>query len=172
MPEAAKSARPDLMHKHPTLSVNAFSSAADYQRTNYHVKVPNDVPLEDILRPIFLGANHSRTLKVGDLVDIVSEDLELDIQLRVIRVGDMLVTTRPRIIASTREIDESALEDEEPEEYPEVPEGYQVRPVNGKYFVRITSIDPPTTLKTGIPTKGEAIQYAISHARDAAQTNT
>lgn len=158
---------PTNMPKIWTLHVNGLHVSADYTRTVYHVTVPNHVTLKDLLNPLAFGANFSTRLRRMDLIQVVTEDLELDVELRVVSVEDKLVHTRVRVISEARDID--GLDEEEPEEeLPVLPDGYQVRPVNGRYYVRLTSTNPPITLQTGIETKAEAYAYAVEHAKKAA----
>lgn len=73
-----------------TLHATAMTRSADYARTYHHVVVPHDVTLEDLTRPNY-WAHHTERLRKGDLVDVLSEDDGLDVQLRVIDKGLSLI---------------------------------------------------------------------------------
>lgn len=65
------------------LPITALATrGADYVRTAYHVVVSPDITHEDVLMREF-WTHHARRLQVGDLVDVVSEDGQFDMQVRV-----------------------------------------------------------------------------------------
>lgn len=139
------------------------SAGADYARAYHHVTVEPDVTLEDIKRPNF-WAFHVARLNAGDLVDVVSRDFSLDVQMRVIGKGVGYVTMRV-----LREFidgkSKAKAPDPRDEDLPELPENYKVvfAPKSG-WVVR--TIDPAETVATK-PTKPEAYAAAIEHSRKA-----
>ncbi len=156
--------------KAPVLNVNQLTVSADYLRTNYQITVGDDVTLEDVLRPGF-WAHHTTKLKRGDLVDVVSEDLELDAQLRVIRIGEGLVHTRLRFVGNARDQDADALAGmEEAEDLPELPAGYKVA-FNEEYQWHVYDVNG-LVVSQGWDEKAEAHDAAVVHYAEANGTGT
>lgn len=147
-------------------SVNALHQTADYSRLHYHLVVEPDVTLEDILLPGF-WTNQAPRLKAGDLIDVVTADYTLDVQLRVTEVEPTLVHVRPRLVGSYRDADAGALDDEEVDGNDvsdlELPDLYEVRAAAGNYYIRWKAPTPAVTLEERFPTKREAYEFAIAH---------
>lgn len=139
------------------------SSIGDLQRTYHHVYVDPDVEIEDILRPNF-WVHHVARLTPGDLVDVVSKDFSIDVQLRVIGKEPGLVQMRllRGYVSDAPKVAAPVVSDDE---LPELPDNYKVvfAPKSG-WVVR--TIDPPETVKTQ-KTKAAAYQSAIEHAAKA-----
>lgn len=154
------------------VSVTALRQQADYHRRVYHVVVPNDTLLSDLLRP---GAwvHHADALKPGALVDVIREDMSLDVQLRVLASQRGLVDMRARMVYNDRATEGELLaarskgdEPEAEEVLPEVPEGYKV------YFApkirwAVQLKDTTQVIFKDLPSKSEAIRKAIEHQRHA-----
>lgn len=117
------------------------SNGADYLRTYHHLAVGLDVGLDDILRPGF-WLHHSNTLRVHDLIDVVSDSM--DVQLRVVEKGIGWVKMRPRYAWVAETI---AAAGEKQADIPEVPEGYEVKRGPGGRF-RVFQKDPLLEIST------------------------
>lgn len=153
------------------LNVNAMQRPADYERSYYHLSVPNDVRVGDLLRPGY-WAHHAGKLKAGDLIDVLSADLALDLQLRVIEAETGLVTMRLRFVSAAREDDELP-DDDEAEPLLEAPLGYKVGFTEADhYYVISRMVKPPMTISTGHETHNDAVRAAIEHAAKAAGETT
>jgi hypothetical protein len=151
-----------------TLPSTAMTRAADFSRTYHHVNVDPEATIEDILRPAF-WAHHVPRLGINDLVDVVTADGGIDIQLRVTGKGIGYVEMRPLRIwlrdeGSTTMGDDHASAPVEA--LGEVPEGYAVghTPKTGW---RVHTKDPSNEVSRNHKSKNEAINAAIAHAAKA-----
>lgn len=136
------------------------SNGADYVRTYHHVAVDTTVTMDDLMRPAF-WAHHAPALRPGDLVDVVSDIL--DVQFRVVEKGVGFVKMRPRLLWQDAKAS-AAVDADQP--MPEIPDGYDVkRGPRGlwRVFVR----EPFLEVKGGIVTEVEARQVAAEHAAKA-----
>lgn len=147
----------------PVLHPTAMrSNGADYVRTYHHVKVGTDITREDILRPSF-WAHHTTAVRVGDLIDVLSEDGGIDLQLRVEDKGVGFVKVRERFGYVREDKQEAPAETE----LPVIPEGYEVKR-GPRGLWRTFTTNPQFEVKGGMQTQREAIDTAIEHARKAA----
>lgn len=135
--------------------------AADYSRTYRQVIVPATATVEDVLRPSF-WANHVALLQKNDLIDILSEDGGLDMQVRVVGKGIGMVHlrtirmwTRDEVVSRTSE---AAASDDE------VPAGYVVS-FAPKQLWRVATKNPSEIISKDHPSKSAAIEAAFNHAR-------
>lgn len=149
------------------LPANELHQTAEYARGYFHVPVPNDTRYEDILRPGF-WANHVGRLKPGALVDVVSEDLQLDIQLRVIRVDPGMVMMRVRhgYESEARREEMAApakpVEPRKAEPMPKVPDGYKVGHTKADgHYVKLAVTGKLVASK--LPSNAAAVRAAIAH---------
>jgi hypothetical protein len=151
-----------------TLPSTAMSRAADYVRTAHHVNIDPSATIEDILRPSF-WAHHVARLNVNDLVDVMTTDGGIDIQLRVIEKGIGFVVMRPLRIW-TRDEGLSAGEGNDTsaasEALGDVPEGYTVGHTP-KTSWRVLTKEPNLEVSRNHKSKAEAINAAIAHAAKA-----
>jgi hypothetical protein len=153
-----------------------FNQSADYARDYWHCEVPNDTLLEDVLKSSFWVHVLSR-LKPHALVDVMTFDGLLDIQLRVSKIANGIVVMRPRMVfedkASRAPIlaaAASALTDTRPiaeqmeEIRDQVPAGYKVgwNPGKKNYYVQIKA--GGLKVAENIATRAEALAFAIKHA--------
>lgn len=151
--------------KHPAekvLTPHALHNQADYDRAVWFVEVDNDTTLADILRPGY-WAHHYEKVRRGSLLEVMSEDGELDVTLRVLDSEIGAVTVRLRE-GRLREGESEPVADESKASLSEVPEGYKVRfskPV--QYYVTLGNLRIGENY-----TKAEAVQAAIYHAALAA----
>jgi hypothetical protein len=146
-----------------TLHATAMTRAADYSRTYHHVVVPHDVTIEDLTRPGY-WAHHTARLSKGDLVDVLSEDDGLDVQLRVTGKGTGYVEMRV-IRAWQRE--QAADEDEELGDVSlSPPDGYIVNHAP-KTGWRVLTKEPHQEISRNHTSKLHAIQAAVAHAAKA-----
>jgi len=144
-------------------------------RFEWFAKIPNDTVLEDILKPGWL-IHVAAKLKPFQRIELVTEDGMLDVDLRVLRIADGLVYTNPLRVTENKEAraylaaarakvasDATAAGEAE---LPPMPEGYKRghSPANG-YFVVMKATGK--TIKTGLPTKIDAVQWATEHAKQA-----
>lgn len=135
------------------------SNGADYLRTYHHVAVDPTITMDDIMRPSF-WAHHAQNLKAGDLIDVVSDTL--DVQLRVIEKGIGFVRMRPRLAWVSKEA--TAAKEDAP--MPDVPAGYSVKRGPGGRW-RVFTDDPLMEIASGLVTEREAIKVAVDHASKA-----
>lgn len=137
------------------------ANGADYQRTYHQIKVDHETTLEDILRPGF-WAHHTNVLRVDDLIDILSADGGMDVQVRVIGKGIGMVNVRPLRVWLRQQ--EAAASDEP--ELTEVPEGYTVSFAPTQRWRAMTN-DPHMIVSKDHKSRSDAIRAAIDHAQKA-----
>lgn len=148
---------------------NALSQAADYARQSWHVVVDNDVTLEDVLRPSF-WAHHANKIQKFALIDVVSQDMTLDVQLRVLETGTGYVVTRVRIEfqdadkAAERKA-EAAAADAGAADTVALPDEYKISMGKGGFVV--TYVPTDAKIATGKKTRAEAVTEAKAHATKA-----
>lgn len=141
------------------------TKTADFTRQHWHLTVSPDVTVEDVLRPDF-WAHHVPKLNVPDLIDIVSSDLGLDVQLRVIGKGVGYVQMRP-LRVYVRETDHAVEADEVPNlTEADIPAGYVINHAP-KTLWRVFTKDPQIEVSRQHISKQHAIQDAIRHANIA-----
>lgn len=147
-----------------TLATTALrSNGADFVRTYHHVEVGPDVTVEDILKPAF-WAHHVSTLRAGDLIDILSEDGGIDMQVRVTGKGVGYVEVRP--LRVWQRADKAAAAEPEAVNDDDVPAGYTVNFAPRQKF-RVWLKEPSEMIAKDIPTRAEAIRIAVEHAAKA-----
>jgi len=135
--------------------------AADYSRTYRQVTVTPETTIEDVLRPSF-WANHVGVLQKNDLIDILSEDGGLDMQVRVTGKGIGMVHVRPIRVWSRDEVvarpaEQLATDDE-------VPAGYVVS-FAPKQLWRVATKNPSEIVSKDHASKSDAIAAAFEHSR-------
>lgn len=130
---------------------------ADFSRTYRHVVVPQGTALDDILRPGF-WAHHATRLNVDDIIDIVSEDRALDVQVRVRSIGPAMAEMAFRYGRADAPATVAKIE----EEAAEAPEGYKVSfaPRHG-WRVLMDGFAEPITKNHA--SKMEAVNSARAH---------
>lgn len=133
-------------------------AGADFVRRTYHVVVPNDTMLEDIVKPIF-WSQHAIELRTraGALIDVVREDYSLDVQLRIVRVDKDLVFVRPLRVHE----DNSNLTTADGTDTREAPEGYKVDQTPKGYYAKRLSTS--TVIAEALPSRAAAIDAAVKH---------
>jgi hypothetical protein len=141
---------------HPTA---LRANGADYLRTYHQVKVGPEITLEDILKPAF-WAHHTNVLRPDDLIDILSTDGGLDMQVRVIGKGIGMVMVRP-LRVWVREQEEAADESEI-----DLPAGYIVN-FAPKQGWRVMTSDPHMIISKDHKSREEATAIAVAHSRKA-----
>lgn len=141
---------------------------AEFRRTYRGIEVPPGTTLEDIKRPGY-WAHHADKIQKLDLLDIVASDFSLDVQARVIAKKDGLIHLR--ILRSYQ--DEAAIAAVAPKPaaadapaLPAVPDNYKID-FTPKTGWRVWSKVPSRELVRDRPSKVEAINWAIEHARTA-----
>lgn len=147
-----------------TLAITAFrrSGNADFARTYHHVTVPHDVTLDDIMRPGF-WAHHATTLRKNDILDILTEDDSLDVQVRVTGVGIGMVFMRllrddPRRLVErpAPEQGRNIVTDDD------VPEGYLVN-FAPKHGHRVIFKETGMIISKDHKSRADALAKAIEH---------
>ena len=137
--------------------------AADFSRAYRQMLVGPDVTLQDLLRPGF-WVHHAEKIGVFDIVDVLSTDGALDVQLRVTGRERGLLYVRPlRVYA------EDGRELAPPEEVVnegDVPEGYVVD-FTEKTSWRARTRNPAILVQDGLKSRAEAIAAAVNHATKA-----
>lgn len=147
---------------HPTAM---RSNGADYVRTYHHIVVNPTITLEDLLRPAF-WAHHTNGIRVGDLIDVLSEDGGMDVQLRVEEKGTGYIRMRPRMVW-LREANPMAFDPSATIEKPPVPDGYKVSFAPRTRW-RVMTENPVLEISRDHVSEVAAINAAIEHARKAA----
>lgn len=66
---------------------------ADYEFGRFGVRVPAGTTLDHVLAPEYFR-NHAQRLKPGARIEVLSDDFNLDAELRVLRVTNTSVTCR------------------------------------------------------------------------------
>lgn len=153
------------------LSVKTEPREASYSRAYRHIDVDNDVTIDDLLVPGF-WAHHVAALQPKDLLDVLSEDMELDVQLRVIETGVGFVAMRLCLDRhKTKVTAKAATVEEDTSPLPAVPKDYKVGWNVGKrnYYVQSNRVKPPQTVSDDHQTKREAIEAAIEHEAKVSQ---
>lgn len=151
---------------------NEFFVGAEYKRQSWHVVVPNDTLLTDILKPAF-WVNVAPSCKPHALIDVMTPDGTLDVQLRVVKIVAGVMVVRPRFIWEDKEarahlyskqgaasVDDAGVVSEQP-----VPAGYKVGWNPGKKLHYVQLKATGVKLKEDFATRPEAIGYAIAHAK-------
>ena len=152
--------------------VAAFYRSADHARRNFHISVPNDTLVADVLKPHF-WINAAPQVAKDTLIDVVSEDGLLDMTVRVDRVVDGMVFVHPRIIYEDKErrapilaalATEPGKDTASPVAQPDPPEGYKIgwNPGSKTYYVQLKLTGKK--VKEGIQSRPEAIAYSVKHA--------
>lgn len=133
--------------------------------------VPNDTTVEEVLKPGY-WVHYAPTLKPYAVIEVISEDCLLDMDVRVTRIAEGLVYVRPiRIVEDTEGraaiISAKTAEATDDTPLPPIPDGYKVgfAPGNQLYYVKLNATG--ATVKPGIKTRREAVEYAIEHAKKA-----
>lgn len=139
------------------------SNGAEYDRPYLQIKVDPETTLEDVLRPGF-WAHHAQNIKVDSLIDILSEDGGMDVQVRVIGKGVGMVHVRPLRVWLRKE---EAIASGDPELSDEdIPEGYTVNFAPTQRW-RVMTNEPHMIISKGHMAKSDAIKAAIAHAHKA-----
>lgn len=148
-----------------TLHAAAMSSrGAEYVRNTHHVTVPHDITIEDLMRPSY-WAHHVERLNPPDLVDVMTEDGSLDVQLRVTGKGTGYVEMR--VVRAWLREQPAAEEAEEPiGDALTPPDGYIVNHAP-KTGWRVLTKEPHLEISRNHTSKLHAIQAAIEHAARA-----
>jgi hypothetical protein len=122
--------------------------SADYQRQTWHAEVPNDTLLEEVLMPAF-WVHVAARIKAHALIDVVTKDGLLDLQLRVTSIEGGIVVVRPRFVYEDKEARQLAIavsnlqnaeieSEAAPSERRRPPEGYKVgfNPAKKTYYAQ------------------------------------
>lgn len=146
----------------PVLRPTAMrGNGADYVRTYHHVVVPVETTKDDVLRPGF-WAHHTAIMRPGDLIDVLSEDGGLDMQVRVVGKDIGMVHVRPLRIWEREAIKPApASKDETADDA--VPDGYKVNFAPSQKW-RVMTENPHQVIQINIASKAEAIAKAKEHA--------
>lgn len=150
------------------LAATAFSHTAEYDAPHFHVRVDNDVTLEDILRPAF-WAHHAGKLRPFNVIDIVRENMSLDVQVRVTEIGVGFVAVRvlraweDESIAAARAATLAAAETIGADV--ELPAEYKITHSKGSFV--LTYIPTDTRIGNGYKTRAGAVAAARDHAGKA-----
>ncbi|RWL14883.1 MAG: hypothetical protein EOR57_31550 [Mesorhizobium sp.] len=139
------------------------NNGADYDRPYLQIKVDPETTLEDVLRPGF-WAHHAQTLKVDSLIDILSEDGGMDVQVRVVGKGVGMVHVRPLRVWVRKEEADAAGEPELTDV--DIPEGYTVSFAPTQRWRAMTN-EPHMIISKNNMSKSDAIRAAIEHAQKA-----
>ena len=165
------------------LDPTSFNLTARQSRQEWHCVVDPETLVEDVMKPKFWVHVISK-LKPMALVDLVSPDGTLDMQVRVISISNGLVTVQPRIIVEDkvrraglyeRRANKTAAGDQAhtpgilqaQEIADQVPEGYKVGWNPGKKRWFVLQKDTGARLAEDILLREDAFKYAIAHAKAA-----
>lgn len=158
-----------------------FNLSAKQARQEWHCSIPNDTLVEDVLKPVY-WVHVMGKIKPGALVDLLTLDGTLDMQVRVLAVQNGNVMVRPRIIvqaegrdarvkelraqqqANGQDRDGFVLQNEIREQ---TPEGYKVgyNPGRKNWYVQLKA--DGSKLYSDIMSREEGLRLAIAHARAA-----
>lgn len=149
----------------PVLKQTAMrANGADFLRTYHQVKVGPEITVQDVLRPGF-WAHHAGVLRADDLIDILSEDGGLDMQVRVVGKGIGMVMVRPLRIwqDEARTVDGAA---DEADSSLSAPDGYTIN-FAPKQRWRVMTNNPHEVISKDHPTKAAAVAAALAHSAQA-----
>jgi len=156
-----------------------FNLTASQARQEWHALLDPDTLPTDVLKPVFWVHVMSR-LKPMAVVDLVTPDGTLDMQVRVISIANGIVNVRPRFIREDKEARaEVYARREDPSTRPDplngfaeqtevreyTPDGYKVgwNPGSKTWYVQLKATG--LKLAENIPEKGKALAYAVAHAK-------
>ncbi|AVX04235.1 hypothetical protein MXMO3_01709 [Maritalea myrionectae] len=148
------------------LPSSAIRNTADYSRAHYHVNVGNDVTLEDLLKPVF-WSHHDGLLLPGTLIDVLSSDFSLDVQLRVISNVDRIV--KVRVLRENIQEGRNSRDDLEAAEaiVENLPEGYKITHSNRWGYAVDLDIDGKASgIAKSLETKEQAVKAAQAHFKE------
>lgn len=145
-----------------------------FARQAWFAVVPNDTTVDDILKPGFYAhfASDPPVIKQHAVIELVTQDGLLDVELRVVKVERGLVFVRALRITEAEGRAQVLKELAEPtapvegDALPEVPAEYKVgfAPGNKLYYVQLKATGQ--MLINGL-TKRKAHEFAIEHAKKA-----
>lgn len=158
------------------LKQNVLRQGGPMGRFEWFGVIPNETLLEDILKPgwwLHYASGHTM-LKPFQIVELVTEDMMLDIEVRVISVKDNLVYVRPLRIfesesrAGLREaVRQAETANASTADLPDYLAGdYKIGfSPKAKWYVNLKKAG--TTVKSGLATKADAVAYVLAHAKAA-----
>jgi hypothetical protein len=153
------------------LNAAALYTSADHQRSYFHVEVPNDTLVEDVLKPAFY-VNVSGQCRKGTLIDLVSQDGLLDVQVRVDKVFEGIVKVHPRMIYEDKAARKAVLDafaaDANPastEVQEPAPDGYKVGYNPGRKLFYVQLKANGKKVREDFQTRAQAIAHAKEHAK-------
>lgn len=157
-----------------------FNLSAKQARQEWHCLVPDDTLIEDVLKPVYWVHVMGR-LKPGALVDILSRDGSLDMQVRVLAIQNGNVMVRPRIIVQAEGRAERVMAmraetqsqggldgfELQAEIRAITPDGYKVgyNPGKKNWYVQLKA--DGSKLYSDIMSREKALELAIAHAKAA-----
>jgi hypothetical protein len=147
------------------LSPNVLHNSADYDRGNFFAVVPPSISLEDVMQPRF-WAHHVKRLPIHSLVEVVSEDGQFDLELRVVSSGIGYVNMR--VLRKWVRKDTPKEEAVPDVTDADIPEGYTVShapKTRWRAFIK----EPLQEIKRDLPSREHAIVAAIEHSRASSQ---
>lgn len=157
-----------------------FQQTAAHARQEWHVTVPNDTRIEDLLKPE-TWVHVANQIKPYALIDVVTEDCHMDVQLRVTGVSEGLVSVRPtrfyenekaraHILSVAAAESKTAPSELVAQAREMAPEGYKCgfNSNTGKFYVQLKATG--NFVKQGIATMDEALALAKKHHAKATNT--
>ena len=150
------------------LSPSAIQNTAEFNNSLYFVEVADDVTIEDVLRPVF-WAHHTRRIEKNNRVSVVRADGAFDVDLRAIEVGVGFIKMRVLRLwedeAAVKERAERAQAEATGDGVEALPTEYKIT-ASGRGF-NVTFMPTDAKIATGIKTRGEAVNAAKTHAKNA-----
>jgi hypothetical protein len=162
------------------LDPSNFNLSAKQARQEWHCLVPDDTLVEDVLKPVYWVHVMSK-LKPGALVDLLTRDGTLDMQVRVLAIQNGNVIVRPRIIVQAEGRDKrvKAMQLEQAQQLGRdgfelqaeiravTPDGYKVgfNPGKKNWYVQLKA--DGSKLYADIMSRDKALELAIAHAKAA-----
>lgn len=138
---------------------------AEYTAPRFHVRVDDDVTMDDIMRPAF-WAHHAGKLRPFNTIEVVRQNLSLDVELRVIEVGTGFVVVRPLRIWEDEAIAQAraaAVESANTVGADTIlPTEYKITTARGNHVLTYTPTD--TKLGSSYKTHALAVAAAREHA--------
>jgi hypothetical protein len=139
--------------KGPVRLIGRTMNMADYVFGRFGAIVPTGTELDEVLTPDYL-ANYVHLLKPMAQVDLVSDDMALDVSLRVLTV------TKTQVF--TRLMRQHADAEKEEEEAGDVPSGFDV--TFGGPHHRWRFLHNGEVVKHGFGSRAEAVRAAQDYA--------
>lgn len=134
-----------------------------YSIVTWHLDVPIDMDMEDILVP-GAWAHLSGKIRLGQEIIARRSDMAWRLHLQVAEVGIGFV--KVHVLSKWSNPDNKpVVTDEDTGDLPDLPDGYKVGWVPGNRTYAVRTVDPADTVSQGHKSRREAHAAAIQHAQ-------